>query len=108
MIFFKTALKNIAVMPCSEICMELGNYFYDAGDYAEAVIWYINASTETESILDIRTSGDLPLYGLAKCYQKLSEEAEMRGDAKSASVFGSNRYSYLEQAEQWKLPEELI
>lgn len=106
--FFKTALKNIAVTPCSEICMELGNYFFDAGDYAEAVIWYINASTETESILDIRTSGDLPLYGLAECYEKLSEEAEARGDAKSASVYRSNRCSYLEQAKQWKLPEELI
>lgn len=106
--FFKTALKNIAVTPCSEICMELGNYFFDAGDYAEAVLWFINAATETESILDIRTSGDLPLYRLADCYEKLSRQAEESGDTETAAVYENNRLEYLKQAKNWELPEELI
>ena len=62
--------------PCSEICYELGTYFLAQKDLNEAVIWFYNAAYETESILDVHTSGDLPLYGLVECYELLLAEAK--------------------------------
>ena len=51
--------------PCSEICYELGCYYKEKGNYDEAVMWFYNAAFETESVLDIHTSGNLPLNELA-------------------------------------------
>ena len=45
--FFKICLKDMAQNPCAEICMELGHYFYGLKDYEEAVLWYLNAASET-------------------------------------------------------------
>ena len=45
-------------------------------DYDEAVIWLYNAVYETESVLNIHCGGDLPLRGLAKCYQELGNEEQ--------------------------------
>lgn len=42
-------------------------YYESIGNYKEALIWYQNALTETESILDIRTSGEFPEKGLERC-----------------------------------------
>ena len=41
--------------------------FEGTGDYKEASIWYQNALSEPESILDIRTSGEIPEKGLERC-----------------------------------------
>lgn len=69
--FFKYAMKAVASEGCSEICCELGAFYMERQDYDEAVIWLYNAAYETESILNIHCGGDLPLRGLAKCYQEL-------------------------------------
>lgn len=105
--FFKICLKDMAESPCAEICMELGNYYFGTADYEEAVLWYINAANETESILDIRTSCNLPLYALADCYDALARIAEEEGDEPLAQTYRSNRDQYTEQARAWSLPEEL-
>lgn len=105
--FFKICLKDMANNPCAEICMELGNYFYALNDYEEAVLWYINASSETPSIIDIHSSGDAPLYQLAKCYEKLSTEARNSGAYDLYNVYYSNMLAYREQAENWVFPEQL-
>lgn len=70
--FFGCALKDTVTTACAEICCELGKYYEEAGDREEAAIWYQNAATETESILDIRTSQEIPREGLERCgcYQK--------------------------------------
>lgn len=85
--FFKYAMKVVSMEGCSEICFELGSFYLDAEDYEEAGVWFYNAAYETESILDIRTSRELPLRGLAKCcrhnglaeeereYERLAKEA---------------------------------
>ena len=57
--FFKLTMKDMLTTPCAEICYELGTYFVGQRDYAEAVLWFYNAAYETESILDIHTSGDV-------------------------------------------------
>ena len=106
--FFKIALKDMLTTPCSEICFELGAYFEDAADYREASLWYYNAAYEAESILDIHTSGDLPLKGLVSCYKRILEEMsadesftpdDMSG-YKSALIDAKNALN------NWTLPEE--
>jgi len=69
--FFKYALKVIVCGGCAEICCELGEYYRQREDYDEAVVWFYNAAYETESILYIRSGGDIPLRGLAACYHAL-------------------------------------
>lgn len=107
--FFKIALKDMITTPCAEICYELGCYFESCKDYSEASLWYYNAANEAASILDIHTSGDLPLRGLVTCYEKLLDAA------KEADPFGSPLVTHYEFAledaalalENWELPEEV-
>lgn len=76
--FFTYALKDAVTESCAEICCELGVYYEEQGERLEAVTWYLNAATQTESILDIRTSQSVPAQGLARCYRQLGmgEEAD--------------------------------
>lgn len=67
--FFGFAIKDAVTTACAEVCCELGKYYEENGEPGEAVIWYQNAATETESILDIRTSQEIPREGLARCGQ---------------------------------------
>lgn len=104
--FFKICLKDMASNPCAEICMELGNYFYSAGDYEEAALWYINASSETPSIIDIHSSGDAPLYMLSKCYERLSEAAHSASDNELYEAYHSNMLTYDKLAKEWEPPAQ--
>lgn len=65
--FFGNALKDAVTESSAEICCELGMYYENEGNYKEALVWYQNALTETESILDIRTSREFPEQGLERC-----------------------------------------
>lgn len=65
--FIKYALKNICQCPCSDMCFEMGMYFYGLGDKEEARIWFENAINNTTPIIDIRTAGELAEVMLAKC-----------------------------------------
>ncbi len=106
--FFKIALKDMLSTPCAEICYELGAYFQAEEDYKEASIWYYNAAYEAESILDIHTSGDLPLHGLISCYEKLL--ADLPKDDLFACVEEDRYESALAETkarlESWQPPEE--
>ncbi len=105
--FFKLCLKDIATTPCAEICMELGEYFYAKYDYEEACIWFQNAATETESIISIRTSGDLPLRRLSDCYNRLAMKYEKTDrEASRKYIMESERLSIA--ADAWELPSELM
>lgn len=105
--FFKITLKDMLSTPCAEICYELGAYFEAAADYSEASIWYYNAAYEAESILDIHTSGDLPLIGLINCYEKLL--ADLPKEDPFACVEETRYENALAEAraklENWQLPE---
>ncbi len=83
--FFKYAMKAVASEGCAEICCELGAFYMEREDYDEAVVWLYNAAYETESILDIHCGGDLPLRGLAKCYQELGNEEQAAVYARQAA-----------------------
>ncbi|MCM1089123.1 MAG: glycosyltransferase family 2 protein [Muribaculaceae bacterium] len=68
--FFKYALKVVSCGGCAEICCELGAYFLELQDLDEAIVWFYNGAYETESILNIHSSKDIPLRGLAECYRR--------------------------------------
>ncbi len=74
--FFKYAMKAVTAGGCAEICYELGSFYRERQDFDEAVVWLYNAAYETESVLNIHSGGDLPLRGLAACYQALGNEEQ--------------------------------
>lgn len=76
--FFKYAMKVIACDGCSEICCELGEFYLQKRDIDEAIVWFYNAVYETESILDIRRSAELPLGRLADCYMAVGSVGQAR------------------------------
>lgn len=71
--FMAFAMRDAVIEPSAELCCELGAYFEEVGDISEALMWYQNALTETESILDIRTSGEIPRAGIERCITKCPE-----------------------------------
>ena len=74
--FLKYALKVVACEGCAEICCELGQYFLEQQDFEEAALWFYNAAYETECILNIHSSGDIPLRGLAECYRAMGNNEQ--------------------------------
>lgn len=107
--FFKLTMKDMLTTPCSEICYELGTYFLAQRDYEEAVLWFYNAAYETESILDIHTSGDLPLFGLVECYEMLLADEKAKIPSSTALVIQYEMMleKYQEASRSWQMPEEL-
>lgn len=107
--FFKLTMKDMLTTPCSEICYELGTYFVAQKDYDEAVLWFYNAAYETESILDIHTSGDLPLLGLVECYELLLEQEKAMIPSNTSLIiqYELNLDKYRTASRDWSMPEEL-
>ena len=64
--FLECALKGVATMPCAEICLELGIYFYEKGDYAESKEWLESAVYRTEPVIDASCGMKAEAY-LQKC-----------------------------------------
>ncbi len=89
--FMKICLKGIVDKPCSELCYELGEYYYGLKDYDEAIIWYYNSAFETESYLNIHYSGDYPLKRLSECYEAVGNKEEAD--------------NYNQMALDWAIPE---
>lgn len=99
--FFKYATRAIAHVPCSEICCELGGYFFQNQDYGEAIRWYLCAAYESSAALNIHTSGDLPLARLAECYRSL---AGTKPDKREEYVRLAEEYE--KSAKNWQMPRE--
>lgn len=107
--FFKLTIKDMLTVPCSEICYELGTYFLAQKDYDEAVLWFYNAAYETESILDIHTSGDLPLLGLTECYEMLLEQERAQIPSNTALIIQYEMMleKYRTASRDWTIPDEI-
>ncbi|MCM1065033.1 MAG: glycosyltransferase family 2 protein [Eubacterium sp.] len=77
-VFLKYTSRALAMGACSEICCELGNFYEEAGDFEEAVLWYDNAVHETQPILQLACGGEIGLEGMIRCCQALGcrEQAE--------------------------------
>lgn len=104
--FFKICLKDMVTTPCAEICIELGEYFFNKGDYNEAAIWFQNAAYETPSIIYIRSSGDIPLKRLSDCYNQLSLNYAYDNPT-LAKQYQNEANKLLTEAQNWVLPEML-
>lgn len=91
---------------CAEICMELGLNYYGAGDYFAAVKWFLKAACESESIIDIRCSGDMPRRYLAECYENIGRQAQLEGDIDTARSCEEYAAAYKKEAIEWEYPEE--
>lgn len=70
----KMCLKDLLSEGSSETCYELGEYFFENGDYEEAALWYYNAMHETGSILNIHTSTDWAECRYEECSRKLGKK----------------------------------
>lgn len=88
--FFKWVLKDIVTKPSSEVCCEIGQYYYDIEDYNEAICWFINAAKETEPALNLHSHTEIPYNMLAECYMKLADMDELLRD------------SYIEEADNYR------
>lgn len=74
--FFRGMVHAVASDPCSEICYELGEYFFEKKEYEEAVIWFYNAAFTTGAFLNIHYQGDYPRKRLMECYGALGRTEE--------------------------------
>ena len=78
-LFFQCALKNVALeKPSSEVCFELGEYYFSRDNICEAQLWYYNAIYETEPELNLTACGSLPAGRLAECHERLGNSAEAK------------------------------
>lgn len=70
--FVKYALLS-EIGLCSELCYEIGQYFYENGEYADAMHWFTMALMHTRPILNIHYGEKYPNEGIENCKVKLGE-----------------------------------
>ena len=111
----KYTTKVLVTDACSEICLELGEYFLDNNDNEEAIVWFYNAAYEIEPILDIASQGKAPRLGLAQCYANIakelgydnfSDEPSKEEPPQDVSAILELHKQYLKEAMDWDIPEE--
>ncbi len=68
--FFKYALKVTALGGCSEMCCEIGQFYFERGDYAEAAMWFYNAANETQALLSLAYAEEIPKKRLEEIESK--------------------------------------
>jgi glycosyltransferase involved in cell wall biosynthesis len=118
--FFSIALKNVSHEGYSEVCCELGWYYYEHENYEEAALWFFNAAFSARPVLDVETSGPIPLNALADCYEKRADAKEralntlppaarfkLSADSAAIESLREQARSYREQADAWTMPSEL-
>ena len=94
--FFKYAMKVVLSESCSEICMELGDYYKEKGDLEEAHLWYYNAAFETTPVCNIHMGGDKSLNALADVlemagYSEQAEEYRRQADMCQENLMGEGK-----------------
>ena len=65
--FMKYALKVTALEGSSEMCYEIGEYFFDKKDYNEAGMWFYNATNETQALLSLACQEQDAVSRLEEC-----------------------------------------
>ena len=77
----KYSLKAAMSKGCSEVCLELGTYFYEKEEYEEAILWLNHGAFETDPLLRLTAGKEEPLSLLKQCYEKIGME-EMAEETK--------------------------
>lgn len=91
--FFRMSLHEAMSCPSSEMCVEIADYFYDNGDFNEALCWYHDGIFETEAIISVYSKGTHSLSRLADCYRKAGDNG--------------NAIKYAKLAAEWTVPERV-
>lgn len=65
--FMKYALKVTALEGSSEMCYEIGEYFFEKKDYNEAGMWFYNAANETQALLSLACQEQDAISRLEAC-----------------------------------------
>lgn len=91
--FFRVVLRETPYGFSAELCTEIGAYFFEAGNFAEALCWYNDGIYETEAIISIFVKGSGSLLRLAECYERTGQPLAAKRLRK--------------EAEEWTLPETL-
>ena len=102
----KYALRDMLDTPCAEICYELGCYYKDSMDYDEAIVWYQNAVSETECILDVEAGGKKSLQGIVDCYEALLAPEKKEAQKEMVEAYEQQLATYREALADWQLPEQ--
>lgn len=108
----KVSLRPEVNMPSAEVCMELGYFFLKIEDYEEAVNWFRSAAFETESEIDIASSGSAALFALALTYRRKAKSPKIKALPKEEYDLEYIRLTgkateYEQMAKDWK-PQELV
>ena len=88
---FRLCLREAVNMPCSEMCSEIGHFFFDKGDMNEAYCWLYDAVFETEPVISVYVRGSENLRLLAQCCKACGRESEAS--------------EYEKAADEWQPPE---
>jgi glycosyltransferase involved in cell wall biosynthesis len=118
--FFSIALKNVSHDGYSEVCCELGKYYFEHNDYEEAATWFETAAFSAHPVLDVESSGRIPLNALADCYEKWADSKEsalnalppaarfkLSADTAAINSLREQERNYRKQAQEWTMPKEL-
>ena len=73
--FVKYALLS-EIGLCSELCYEIGQYFYGNEEYEDALHWFNMALSHTGAILNIDYDEKLPKMGIENCQIKLGKNVQ--------------------------------
>lgn len=93
--FFKYAVKLVAGEGCSEVCCELGDFYFSRSDYEEAAVWYYNAAYETTPSISRKAGCERAFDGLIASYEAMGipeqagmyrEERKLRMDRQSQEL----------------------
>ena len=102
----KFSLDDMLTTPSAEACMEIGEWFFTNEMFDTAILWFYHAAFEAESILNVRSSGNLPLARLADSYRALAEYSRGTKSDAEISAYLNAASDYQTQSEAWELPEE--
>ncbi len=74
--FFRYALRLMnSERKSSELCCELGDYYFAAGETLDACLWFMQAADVEKPVLDIRAGGQRACLGAAECLRAAGDEA---------------------------------
>ena len=75
-------------------------------DYDEAIVWYQNAVSETECILDVEAGGKKSLEGLVACYEALLAPEKKEAQKEMVEAYEQQLATYRETLANWQMPEQ--
>lgn len=100
-LMFSQALKDVILESSSEVCYELGVYFFEKNMLEEASTWFFNAAYETMPCIDIRSKSLFPYEKLAIIYRKMATY-----DLENKELLLKNASEFENIVKDFVMPEE--